>query len=215
MKKAKKNNTTTIILIILLAIMLLSSVLSVFVQKETKPTMKLQVGYYINGQTYPAQEVKTDINNTLYGLLTSLGTVELTQEGNVKCFGQYCNNFLPPAVSWTIFVNNYPQTDLTRTLKENDYVTLYFGHTLNFGNVTLTLNIEGYNETNSVLIVDNTILGDMMDNYNGTFMNNTLNCLFELCNNENNTWTIMKNNEIVNNYNTTLRIGDALIFKYE
>lgn len=211
----KKNNTTTI-LIILLSVILLSSVLAVFFEGESKKTINVYVAYYIMSQEYPASSVKTDENITLYNFLGSLmKSIELTQEGDVKCLGQYCNNFLQDT-AWTVFLNGYPETDLAKILAEGDYITLYFGRALTFGNITVSLNVLGSEQNSQVLIREDMTINDLLSNtgYDAVFNNNTLNCLFSLCSNINNSWTVLKNNQTVINYNSTLSIGDSLTINY-
>ena len=54
-----------------------------------------------------------------------------------------------------------------------------------------------------------------LNNYNVSFVNNSVNCLFNLCNDENSSWSILLNNESVNDFNIVFNHSDVLFLDYE
>ena len=212
MKKPKEKKNVSIIVTIGLIVLLTGSVLSLFTFE--KPAEKINVNYQIVllSNPYPAQSAETAQNTTIYDFLTNLGA-SFEDDGDVKCVNNYCNNFMAKYY-WQAFLNNAQLDDFTKELENDDNLVLYYGEMINFYNITLDLDINGMIENANITVQEGLTINDLLSSYNSTFENNTLNCLFGFCNNANNTWSVLLNNESVNDYSTPFMEGDVLGLKY-
>lgn len=211
MKKKKKfGGLSKIVVAVLFSVLLLSSVLSVFLNKKipTK-TINVYMRYTILGQHYNATQESAEANSSLYNFLSQFAGISFEQDGSMKCIGSYCGSFLNN-LAWTIFLNNYPNPDMNTILQEDDYVSLNYGAPMSFGNVTIGFNINNISNSNEVMIQIGMTINDILDNYEAVIENGTLTCIMDMCGN----WTTKLNNESIIDYDVELSKYDELIFNY-
>lgn len=218
MKQKKQKKTGTTVMIILAGILILSTLIGLYqpsnnVQAET---INVYVQLVVQGQAYQPATYETNANTTIYNLLyNTVGNIQFEQDGDMKCYGQVCNNYATREY-WQVFKNNQPINDYNTIVNENELITLYYGDMINFYNVTLTISVMGLNNTYPITIQDGLTINNLLNNYESILIeNNAITCLFNFCTNENNTWSIKLNNNTLENINMTLSENDELLLEYE
>lgn len=217
MKKKKEKKIGTWVVITLSAVLILSSLLSLYqpTNKNTGETINVEVQLMIQGQAYQPSTYEVPVNTTIYNALNSIGNIAFEQDNDMKCYGQVCNNFATSEY-WQVFHNNQPVTEYNTQLEEGDVLLLYYDEIINFFNVTLKLDVVGMNNSYPLTIQEGFTLKELLENYETILLeNNTINCLFNFCNNENNTWSVGLNNETVNDFQISLNEDDEIFLKYE
>ncbi|MBN1923293.1 MAG: hypothetical protein JW791_00860 [Nanoarchaeota archaeon] len=214
MKKNQEGKKYSKFILIGLSIILLSSVFTIFTFDEPVQNMKVNVQYVILGQQYSPSEEELVVNSTLYNLLiNNIGAV-LEQDGDINRIGNIQNSFSAKTY-WQVLLNNELLQDYNIVLQEQDKVILYYGDLLEFFNITISVDMLGLKENNSLKVQKSLTIMQLLNGYQSlVFENNTINCLFDLCSNENNTWIVKINNETVNNYSRMLSEADILSFSY-
>ncbi len=218
--KRKKDKKPSKIIMIGLAVILMSSLLSLFLNKDETSNnnnnneITISVQFIISGQQYTPESQNLPVNTTINELLYELGA-GFEQDGDVKNIGSIQNSYVT-STYWQVLVNNYLTEDYNIELHDDDIIILYYGGLLNFYNITVGVNINGDFENNSVVIQEGITIEYILNNYQSLeLVNNTINCLFGYCNNENNTWSVVLNNNTISNYSTLLIEDNQLIFTYE
>jgi hypothetical protein len=170
-------------------------------------TVKAYLSIIGLGQDY-YQEVSVPVGANLYYLLYSTGFVSFQSDYSVKCVGQTCNDYLT-AKYWQVFLNNY-DVDMDYLVNGSEEFVLYYGKRINLVNVSLNLIINGFAENTTLRVPDTMTLLGLLNTYNATFVNGSLDCLFGSCGN----WTALVNNE-TKGFDYVFMVDDSVFFELE
>ncbi|MFA5333472.1 MAG: hypothetical protein WC376_03175 [Candidatus Nanoarchaeia archaeon] len=170
-------------------------------------TVKAYLSIIGLGQDY-YQEVSVPAGANLYYLLYNTGFVSFQSDYSVKCVGQTCNDYLT-AKYWQVFLNN-DEASMDYLINGSEEFVLYYGKRINLINVSLSLIISGFAENTTLRVPDTMNLLGLLNTYNATFINSSLNCLFGSCGN----WTALVNNE-TKGFDYVFMPDDSVLFELE
>ncbi|MDD4353371.1 MAG: hypothetical protein PHN56_02840 [Candidatus Nanoarchaeia archaeon] len=159
------------------------------------------------GQDY-YQEFSVPVGANLYYLLYNTGFVSFQSDYSIKCVGQTCNDYLSSNY-WQIFLNN-SNVGMDYLINGSEQFTLYYGKRINLINISLNLFTQNFAENTTLKIPDTMNLISLLNTYNASFTNGSLNCIFEICGN----WTTLVNNE-TKAWNYTFNANDEILFELE
>ena len=201
---------------IILVVIFFGGYLGLFI-KPNNSVNEITVGYNIFYNNEMSQieynNIAKDISlgNFLYNVVPG---ISFESDYDLKTVNNIGNDFLNDKY-WQILINEIPTKDLNHILKDDEIILLYYGEILNIFNISVNLNMSGIFQNDNVLINGDTTLMNLLDSYQVNFTNQTINCLFGVCNENNNTWDILINNISTNNFNITFNKNDNLFFNYE
>jgi len=154
------------------------------------------------------QEFSLPVGANLYYLLYSTGFVSFQSDYSVKCVSQYCNDYLS-ANYWQVFLNN-DDVGMDYLINGSEVFVLYYGKRINLINVSLSLNVKGFSENATIRLPDTMNLLALLNSYNATFSNGSIECLFGECGN----WTALINNES-KAMDYSFKANDYVLFELE
>jgi hypothetical protein len=154
------------------------------------------------------QEYSIPVGANLYYLLSTTEFVTFQSDYSVKCVGQNCNDYIN-ANYWQVFLNN-DNVGMDYLINGSEEFVLYYGKRINLINISLNLFIDNFLD-NTTLKVPNTMnLLALLNTYNASFVNDSINCLFSRCGN----WTVLVNNE-TKNFDYAFNNDDLVFFQLE
>jgi hypothetical protein len=144
----------------------------------------------------------------LYYFLQNTGFVSFQSDYAVKCVGQTCNDYLTANYCQVFLNNDYIGMDYL--VNGSEEFVLYYGKRINLINISLNFDISGLLQNNTQRVPDTMNLLGLLNTYNASFVNSSLECLFNMCGN----WTTLINNES-EPLNYTFKANDCIIFELE
>ncbi len=210
----KKNNKTILTIGVAIVFALSSLAMIPLSNNNTVEKETIYVAWNIGGETSQYRRYEVAENSTiLYVIKDIFGQVSL--DGNkINCIVNICNNFFTKN-NWQVFLNGEEATDLNQYVKEGDMLFFYYGKPIELFNATVWIDYGGISYNKSIKVWKGTKISDLLHQFNATFdVNGTLICLFGECNNENNSWTILLNNNSAD-IEQAIEKGDSIMFVYK
>jgi len=189
MKEKKVNK----VMMVLLIVILLSSMFSLFSfgEQGKETTLNIPTKIVILDSLAYSNNVEVNNGSYLYHLIQNFEGSSFESDGDLKSLVGYQNNFMTNNY-WQMFVNSR-EVSYEYLLNENDFVLLYYGTPTSFFNITIFLKLDNMIQNNNITIQEGLTLNDLISNYNSSFNNSEIICLFDYCNDENSSWRYLIN----------------------
>lgn len=207
MRKLKANEMKYVLYFMIIVFVISSFSFINLSANNGQDTVKAYLSIVGLGQDY-YQEVSVPVGANLYYLLYNTGFVTFQSDYSVKCVGQNCNDYLT-ANYWQVFLNN-DVAPMDYLINGSEEFVLYYGKRINLINISLNLVTNGLLENTTLRVPDSMNLIGLLNTYNASFVNGSMNCMFNMCGN----WTTLINNE-TKAFDYVFKADDYVFFELE